>query len=47
MMEQMKSDESTCLGTIDDKPCRNIYTNNTRSCSNCGLQNPQYVSGDY
>ncbi|VDI06438.1 Hypothetical predicted protein [Mytilus galloprovincialis] len=43
-MEQMKSNESTCLGTIDDKSCRNIITNDVRFCSNCGLKNPQYVS---
>ncbi|VDI72976.1 Hypothetical predicted protein [Mytilus galloprovincialis] len=43
-MEQMKSNESTCLGTSDDKPCRNIITNDIRFCSNCGLKNSQYVS---
>lgn len=47
MMEQMKSNESTCLGTSDDKPCRNIITNDIRFCSNCGLKNSQYVSGEY
>ncbi|CAG2205102.1 unnamed protein product [Mytilus edulis] len=40
----MKSNESTCLGTSDDKPCRNIITNDIRFCSNCGLKNSQYVS---